>query len=71
MGERALLVTLLMVAVLEPTWGSLETGALPAGEDILARTANLALSGGVLVVAFYRHQARARAGRTGYPGVRA
>jgi hypothetical protein len=57
MGESALLVTLLMISVLEPIWGSLDTGELPVAGDLLVRTLNLALSGSVLVVAFYRHQA--------------
>ena len=67
MGESALLVALLMVSVLGPIWGSLETGELPLPGDVLARTFNLALSGTVLVVAFHRHHAEARRSLGGRP----
>lgn len=58
MLESAFSLTLLLLAVLLPIWGA-EPDALPSPESITERTINLALSGTVLVVAFYQHQARA------------
>jgi hypothetical protein len=59
MGESAVNLTLLMASVLLPIWSLGETGDAAGVADLPARVLNLALSGSVLVYAFYRSQAKA------------
>jgi hypothetical protein len=58
MGESALNLTLLMASVLIPIWSLGETMDFAGVEDLPDRVLNLALSGSVLLYAFYRSQAR-------------
>lgn len=59
MGESAVNLTLLMLAVLLPIWTLGETAEAAAVANLPGRIANLALSGSVLVWSFHRSQARA------------
>lgn len=63
MAESAGNLTLLMASVLIPIWSLPETMDAGLAAELPARVANLALSGSVLIAAFYRSQARLRAGR--------
>lgn len=66
MGESAVNLALLMAAVLLPVWGmgeALAAGGEPiSSTELLERSANLALAGGVLVVSFHRNQRAALGG---------
>lgn len=59
MGESAVSLTLLMASVLIPIWSLGETGDFAGVANLPDRVLNLALSGGVLVYAFYRGHAEA------------
>lgn len=66
MGESAVNLALLMAAVLLPVWGIgevLAAGGEPISSgELMARTVNLALAGGVLVWSFHRSQRAALGG---------
>lgn len=70
MGESAVNILLLILAVMVPIWSMPDTvlaGGTPDGPFDRVSMANVILSGGALVVSFHRHQAAALGGRAGAP----